>query len=122
MARKSGASITVLHVVQPNREKPLDAQAAVDRVFADPAQPQAVTFRVVHDASPVDAVLREAAHYDLVVIGVAEEWGLESHLFAWRPERIARECPVSLMIVRHGSKQAPRPLTAAAPAPVTQTV
>ncbi len=100
MARKNNAEITVLHVVQPNRDKPLDAQAAVDRVFADPAQPQPVTFRVVHHASPVDAVLRETAHYDLVVIGVAEEWGLESHLFGWRPERIARECPVSLMIVR----------------------
>jgi Kef-type K+ transport system membrane component KefB/nucleotide-binding universal stress UspA family protein len=104
MARKNNAQITVLHVVQPNRDKALDAQSAVDRVFADPAQPQPVTFRVVHDASPVDAVLRETAHYDLVVIGVAEEWGLESHLFGWRPERIARECPVSLMIVRRSQR------------------
>jgi Kef-type K+ transport system membrane component KefB/nucleotide-binding universal stress UspA family protein len=113
IARKSHAKITVLHVVQPNREKALDAQAAVDRVFADPAQPQPVAFRVVHDASPVDAVLREAALYDLVVIAVAEEWGLESHLFGWRPERIARECPVSLMIVRRNNARetSPQPAT-----------
>jgi hypothetical protein len=34
------------------------------------------------------------------VIGVEEEWGLESHLFGWRPERVARECPASMLIVR----------------------
>jgi len=35
-----------------------------------------------------------------VIIGVAAVWGLESHLFGWRPERIARECPSSMLIVR----------------------
>jgi hypothetical protein len=45
-------------------------------------------------------VLREAARFDLVIIGVSEEWWLESRLFGWRPERIARDCPTSLLIVR----------------------
>jgi hypothetical protein len=52
------------------------------------------------DPSPVDAVLREAENVDLVIIGVAEELGLESHLFGFRPQRIALECPKSLLIVR----------------------
>ena len=45
-------------------------------------------------------VLHQSQLADLVIIGVAEEWGLESHLFGWRPERIARDCPSSLLIVR----------------------
>ncbi len=103
IARTCGAGVTVLHVVPPKRtdgQPVLGAKAVTDRVFQDPTQPTPVTFRVVEDASPVDAVLREAKHFDLVVIGVAEEWGLESHLFGWRAERIARDCPSSLLIVR----------------------
>ena len=57
-----------------------------------------------HD-SPADAVIAEARAFDLVVIGVAEEWGLESHLFGWRAQRIARDCPSSLLIVRAGEKR-----------------
>ena len=78
----------------------LDAKSEMDRVFADPNQPMPVEFKVVEDDSPVAAVLRESRGYDLVIIGVAEEWGLESHLFGCRPERIARECPSSMLIVR----------------------
>jgi len=56
--------------------------------------------RVVEDESPVEAVLAEAPRFDLVVIGVAEEFGLQSNLFGWKPERIARDSPTSLLIVR----------------------
>jgi hypothetical protein len=58
---------------------------------------------VVEDSSPVTAVLRESEGYDLVILGIAEEWGLESHLFGWRPERIARECLAGLLIVRRAT-------------------
>ncbi|HSU66081.1 MAG TPA: hypothetical protein VLJ39_04385, partial [Tepidisphaeraceae bacterium] len=44
------------------------------------------------------------ADFDLVVIGVAQEWGLESQLFGWRPERIAAGTPTSLLIVRQYAK------------------
>jgi Kef-type K+ transport system membrane component KefB/nucleotide-binding universal stress UspA family protein len=67
-----------------------------------PADEQA-ELRVVEDSSPVTAVLRESEGYDLVVLGIAEEWGLESHLFGWRPERIARECKAGLLIVRRAT-------------------
>jgi hypothetical protein len=51
-------------------------------------------------------VLHQAQTADLVIIGVAEEWGLESHLFGWRPERIARDCPSSLLLVRKSGVRA----------------
>ena len=97
MARHSDAQVTVLHVVAPMRgdaARTLDAKGNVDRVFNDPAAGAApVTFRVVEDPSPVGVVLHQAPQFDLVVIGVAEEWGLESHLFGWCAERIAATAP-----------------------------
>jgi nucleotide-binding universal stress UspA family protein len=103
LAKSMAAAITVLHVVAPKRgagEEVLGAKAAVDRVFAEPGQESPVRFQVVEDHSPVDAVLRESEAHDLVIIGVAEQWDLESHLFGFRPQRIAIECPKSLLIVR----------------------
>jgi nucleotide-binding universal stress UspA family protein len=103
LAKSTGALITVLHVVAPKRgddQEVLGAKAAVDRVFAEPGHASPVTFKVIEDHSPVDAVLRESEAHDLVIIGVAEQWDLESHLFGFRPQRIAVECPKSLLIVR----------------------
>jgi nucleotide-binding universal stress UspA family protein len=103
--KNAKSAVTILHVVPPTRGRDvrtLQAKQEVDRVFtsSDPDQPMPVEFKVMEDDSPVAAVLRESSGFDLVIIGVAEEWGLESHLFGWRPERIARECPSSMLIVR----------------------
>ena len=112
MARSTDAQVTVLHVVPPlsGREAGSSdgARSAVDRVFHAPGHDLPVTFRVVEDESPVGVVLHQAQSADLVIIGVAEEWGLESHLFGWRAQRIARDCPSSLLIVRKysGKEQA----------------
>jgi nucleotide-binding universal stress UspA family protein len=106
IGRNTGSRVTVLHVVPPKPTDglPLDARSVVNKTFNDPTQPTPVEFRVVADASPVSVVLRESADFDLVIVGVSEEWGLESHLFGWRPERIARETPASLMIVRKSAE------------------
>jgi nucleotide-binding universal stress UspA family protein len=103
LAKATGAQVSVLHIVAPNRalnEKALGAKTAVDRAFAEPGHAAPVQFRVIEDYSPVAAILREAKDYDLVVIGVGEEWGLESQMFGFRPQRIAQDCPTSLLIVR----------------------
>jgi nucleotide-binding universal stress UspA family protein len=72
----------------------------MDRAINDPTQPVALTFEMVESNAPVEVVLKRAKSFDLVVIGVAEQWGLESHLFGWKSEKIARDCPTSLLIVR----------------------
>ena len=103
MARNTEAQVTVLFVVSPMRgdaSKTLEAREHVERTFAHPGQAAPVVFRVVEDPSPVGVVLHQAPQFDLVIIGVAEEWGLESHLFGWRAERIARDCPTSMLVVR----------------------
>jgi Kef-type K+ transport system membrane component KefB/nucleotide-binding universal stress UspA family protein len=92
-----GSQITVIHVTQDKIDQPHDT---IERAFADPTQKGAVTIKVVQSDSPTEAVLGEVAGHDLVVIGVTEEWGLESSMLGMRPERIAQECPTSMLIVR----------------------
>jgi Kef-type K+ transport system membrane component KefB len=111
MAGFTDAQVTVLHVVPPMRAadggKAIGARAAVDRVFREPDQRVPVTFRVIEDPSPVAVVIHQAQNADLVILGVAEAWGLESHLFGWRAQRIARDCPSSLLIVQKGEPAKP---------------
>lgn len=104
LVRNVDAEVTVLHVLPPAASEAGGAREEVRREFQEPGREQqspSVRFDIVKDASPVDAVLREAQQgYDLVIIGVSEEWGLESHLFGFRPERIAERVNCSLLIVR----------------------
>jgi nucleotide-binding universal stress UspA family protein len=118
IARNARASLTVLHIIPPRRSKNdavLNARSVVDRTFADPTQPTPVRFQIIADESPVDAVIRAAGQYSLLVIGVEEQWGMQSQLFGFRPERIAREAATSLLIVR---KYAGPAVPAAAPIPL----
>ncbi|GIW77857.1 MAG: sodium:proton antiporter [Phycisphaerae bacterium] len=94
IAKSTGARITIIHISsQPAASTEL-------RVFKDPSLAEAVHIKVVPKESPISAILKEARNHDLMVIGVAEEWGLESSLLGLRAERIASECPISLLIVR----------------------
>jgi len=107
IVRNSTAQATILHVVAPmtaSAPKSAEAKRAVEKTFNTIADSTSVSFQVVEDSSPVGVVLHYARDYDLVIIGVAEEWGLESRLFGWRPEKIARDCPASLLIVRKFAK------------------
>lgn len=98
IARSTGAAITIIHVTHPDHDS--IARQVVDKTFNDPTQKQAVHVKIIHSDDPEDVVLQEVPGHDLVVIGVAEEWGLESSLLGLRAERIAAECPTSLLIVR----------------------
>lgn len=101
IAQNTAASVTVLYVTPPTSSAATRIQSARDAVTqAFPPSQSNFEFQPVQDSSPVAVVLREAAKFDLVIVGVSEEWGLESRLFGWRPERIARDCPTSLLIVR----------------------
>jgi len=98
IARGTGAAISIIHVSKTGPDD--SASVAMEKSFTDPTQKQKVGIKVVHDDSPIEAVLNELSGHDLVVIGVSEEWGLESSLLGFRAERIATESPTSLLIVR----------------------
>jgi nucleotide-binding universal stress UspA family protein len=93
IAEQSGAEVTLLHVVPPD--------AGGDSAPASETFPEGIELRVVPSADPVEALVSAAKEgFDLVVVGVSETWGLEPSLFSTRHERLARECPASLLIVR----------------------
>jgi nucleotide-binding universal stress UspA family protein len=126
MAKAANVEIIALHVVAPRRDHKTDevlgAQAEVTKVFNEPGAASPVQFKVVEDDSPVDAVLREAEHVDLVIVGVAEEWGLESQVFGFRPQRIALECPKSLLLVRKFGRGATLRPSATGQEPATESL
>lgn len=102
-AARARADITVLHVVRPGRERPhleAEARAALDLSAPEPATAGQTRLLVVEATDPVAAVIVEAAGHDLTILGVGDEWQVAPHLFGLRTERIATECPSSLLIVR----------------------
>jgi nucleotide-binding universal stress UspA family protein len=124
MAKTANVEIIALHVVAPrrdNQDQVLGAQAEVTKAFNEPGAASPVQFKVVEHDSPVDAVLREAENVDLVIIGVAEEWGLEAQVFGFRPQRIALECPRSLLLVRKFGRGATLRPAATAASPATSS-
>jgi len=56
---------------------------------------------VVEHDSPAEAVIeRSRAGYDLVIVGLGRDWGLAERRFGMQPERLLRDCPTSLLVVR----------------------
>jgi Kef-type K+ transport system membrane component KefB/nucleotide-binding universal stress UspA family protein len=108
--KQAGAEVTVLHVTTPDGGGA--GRAQVDELFPS-EEGGSVKLKVVRHASPEEAALEEAkAGYDLVVVGLGAEWGLEDRLFGVQRERIVRDAPASLLLVRH-----PEGATALAPTP-----
>jgi nucleotide-binding universal stress UspA family protein len=111
LGAQPGVQITILHVVAPDRQMNAGAVKVVESVFSEPGLSEKLKFKVVQGEDPVSAVVQYAKDADLVIIGVGEEWGLESHLFGFKSERIAEEVENSLLIVRrHHPLPAPMPL------------
>ena len=106
ISQNNGASVAVMYVTPPDTASAPRVQTARDAVMQLFGSGASVDFKAVEDKSPVTAVLREAGQFDLVIIGVSDEWGLESRLFGWRPQRIARDCSTSLLIVRKDETRA----------------
>jgi Kef-type K+ transport system membrane component KefB/nucleotide-binding universal stress UspA family protein len=118
LAGHPATAITVLHVVSPERGdgKRQGARARVEEVFQE-AEGAVVTFKAVTHEVPSEAALAEAAQgYDLLVVGAGAEWGLEERLFSLHSERLIRECPVSLLVVRQRIPAA-EPVPRSSPAP-----
>jgi nucleotide-binding universal stress UspA family protein len=91
----------VLHVVKPGRKGAgdLGASDAVGAVFEEDGG--RVVMEVVEHDAPAEAVLdRSRAGYDLVVVGLGRGWGLAERRFGIQPERLLRDCPTSLLVVR----------------------
>ena len=104
LARHAGASVTILRVVSPGAAggDPVE-DGPLGEVLEAQGQPGEgqLALKVVERTDPGHAVLEECARgYDLLLIGVGAEWGLEHRSFGMHPELIIAECPTSLLVVR----------------------
>jgi len=89
IATSSDAEVTVLHVLAPGAVATEDVAVADARV------------KVVHHEHPVEAAIAESeTGYDLVVVGVGAQWGLEHRSFGLRTEAILQRARVSVLVVR----------------------
>ncbi|MEO6027783.1 MAG: cation:proton antiporter [Candidatus Binatia bacterium] len=105
LARHAGASVTILQVANPDptRAKTVPMADAVREILHEDvaARGGRIAVKIVEHTNPENAVLDECQEgYDLLVIGVGTEWGLEPRPFGMRSERLIQECPSSLLVVR----------------------
>ncbi|HTE54629.1 MAG TPA: cation:proton antiporter [Kofleriaceae bacterium] len=104
LQQNAGAEVVILHVVKPSGDRKSSAPGSAagqltSSVFGEDAA--SVTMTVVESRSPAEAALEHSRNgYDLVVVGVGREWGLQERRFGLQPEVLVRECPASLLIVR----------------------
>lgn len=100
LATQSGVRVTVLHVIDPERNAAgASVQARVEEAFA--GTDDRAELKVIEHPTAWRAAVEEAARgYDLVLIGAGAEWGLEHRPFGFHSEMIIRDCPTSLLVVR----------------------
>lgn len=121
LATESGAHVTILHVVTEERRGKLGVADQVHQLSEKGRTGETgVTLKVVQHDQPTEAALEESRQgYDLVVVGIGAEWGLEHRIFGLQAERIIEECPASLLVVRDGAHV---PVEANEPEPPLQPV
>ena len=109
IARNADVSVTVLHVVSPDRSRSAEG-TGLSSVVEDISDGR-VRLKVVESDDTVDAAIREAwTGYDLIVAGASEAWGVDFTLFSERLQRLAFATPASLLVV-HASARHQAPAT-----------
>jgi nucleotide-binding universal stress UspA family protein len=115
-----GGEVTLLHVKKPDEEAPdKTVRRTASQVFEEPSGGM-VNILMAYDREPLEVALKECNNgYDLLVVGIGRDWGLEQRLVGVYQERLMRESPISVLVVRG----AIAPLaTEAEPAKVEATV
>ena len=104
IAVNTNAFVTVLHIVRPKTTESTDSSQTNNSIrneLIENFQDDHIKLQLVESDSPLDTAIEiSKQNYDLVVVGFSETWGLEPSLFSKRHERLGRECPASLLILR----------------------
>ncbi len=112
MAIKLNATVTLLHIIKPKSNiddiisnkiptGPNDPDYDLSLTGIEEFPEEHLKLQTVESDSPLDTAIKIANNnFDLVIVGFSETWGLEPALFSKRHERLARECPASLLIFR----------------------
>jgi len=100
LAKKHQASITILSVVQTDLEA--EKERGYSARLAEMCRTHGVPFeeKMVKARNVVDAVVAEAAGYDLLVLGASSEWRLTQFAFGPMQDQIARKTATPTLMVR----------------------
>jgi len=109
LARLPGVAVTILHVVKPNRQKSdrrLSLEGTIEREMPATAAHGVVQMRVIESDSPIDVVVEESSRFDLMILGISDEWNLQSSSLFGRQESVAQLAACSVLIA-HANPLAP---------------
>ena len=100
LAKKHKAAITILSVVQTDRQA--ERERAYSSRLAEMCRTHAVPFeeKMVRMRNIVDTVVGEAVNYDLLVLGASSEWRLTQFAFGPMQDQIARKTATPTLMVR----------------------
>ncbi len=107
LSQMPNVEVTILHVVHSHRgseEKPLGVRDLMNKYVASSGAAQQVHFSVIESDSPTDVVTAESHRYDLMILGLAEEWNLDTGILSLHEESVAQLAPCSILIVRGALK------------------
>ncbi len=103
IARQQDAHITILHVVKlgdrAGNDDRLGVQEMMDRQFGSPGGVRQVRFQVVESNSPVDVAVHESEAYDLIILGISEQWRLKQSLLTGPQASVAQAAACSILAV-----------------------
>ena len=108
LARLNGVQVTILHVVKPNRsdsDQRVGVQALVEKEVPGSNAHDNIRMRIVESESPADLVVEESYRYDLMILGIADQWNLQGSRMGGN-ESVAQLANCSLLIV-HAHPNAP---------------
>jgi len=115
LAENAGAKVTVLQVNQQ--------RASQDSMIDTGELSENVVLKAVEHANPVEAALAESREgYDLVVVGMGAEWGLEARSFGVRTEVILRRSTTSVLVVRAALAPVAEPVSSREPTSLVATL
>jgi nucleotide-binding universal stress UspA family protein len=92
--------ITIFHVLPEEATPAQEARAC--RILEEQGRhyDYPLVCRVTRASSVVDGILREAEDHNLVMVGASAERLFEQRLFGSIPEKVARECPKTVIMVK----------------------
>ena len=102
ISRAGGIDVTIIHVVKPQDSAETTDPGGEDGQRQSPAP--GITMQVIRSEDPNAAIIERSAHFDLMILGIADE--AEASTPAVRHEALAAQSRCSLLLV-HSDPRAP---------------
>jgi len=103
IAEHRGAKLTVLRVVESDDEQArTHALADLERELGPDLAEKGIEARLIRSENAVETVLSHSAlGFDLLIVGIGRQWGLEHRSFGFQAEALLKRSPTSVLVVRN---------------------